>query len=345
MTQSGTNIASRIKINHYILTAMLGAIILFAIINFYEPQIDAQPNLVEILLSAAQLSVGIFGLAVAKKYRGTKIYGKAYLALGIGFILESIGTTLYTVLLMKTPNSPYPGYPDIFFAPYFFLLLYHLSKSTRFIKRKLNRKDKMILIAIPVCVNLIYIFVMLVPMNVPGSIPDLLSNQITVGGSTFKLIPIVNPTSSDSNQHITSGNTTYDLVHLNLTDTPYPQIPLTNSSVSLIPVIFLHLKISNPNPLNPQSVLPFFAGVFYNTITTLNLSWAILAVGVYRVSMLGNAWGLLLFGIGVLSIADIIYDFSSSVSIYGSNNNLAMPYWVFGCMIVCYALHTHRKTL
>lgn len=321
---------------------MLGAIVLFTIVNAYEPQIDRQADLPEIMLSSAQLVTGIFGLSVAKRYWPSEIFGRAYLALGIGFILVGIGSTLFTVLQIFGFPNPYPSWPDLFITPYFFLVLFHLMLCTRYFKRKLNRRDKLVLIALPVCVNIIYIFAVLIPVEVPGSVPDLLSHQITVGDSNFKLVPIGNPSSSDSYQHITSGDVTYDLVPLNLTSTAYPQTPVTNSSVSLIPITFLHLKIGNPILPEQQSVYPFFAGVFYNTITTFNLAWAIIGAGVYRRSILGNAWGLLLVGIGLISTADIIYDFAIS---YYDRTNPDMAIWIFGNMIISYALYIHRKSL
>jgi hypothetical protein len=85
------------------------------------------------------------------------------------------------------------------------------------------------------------------------------------------------------------------------------------------------------------------AGIFYNTITTLNLALAIVGATIFRSSVLGLAWGFLLFGIALNAVGDIIYDFTA---IYAyDRTNPAMDFWVFGCMIVSYALYTHRKRI
>lgn len=330
-------------INFYVLTAMFAGILIYAIVNWYEPQIDSQADIFEIIYSLSQFVTGSLGLAVARKYWGSKVFGRAYLALGIGFVLEGIASSLFTVLQMQGVPLPYPGWPDLFVAPYFFLLLYHVISCTRYFKKKLDMRDKLIIITVPVVVNIIYILAVFNTFYIPGSVPDLLSKQATIGGQTFEVVPLNSlQGSTDSYQHITIDGVTYVLVPLQLSSTTYPQLPDTSSPVDLVPLALSHIIIE-PNVHDSTFWPPFFAGLFYNVITTIILGWAIIATTVYRSSILGNAWGLLLLGIGLVSIADIIYDFSVIYAYDRTNPYMAI--WVFGRMIIAYALYVHMKNL
>lgn len=323
---------------------MFAGILLFSFANAYTPQIDSQADFFEISLAVSQFVAGILGLLVAKRYWGSKVFGRAYLALGLGFILWGIGSHLYTQLVIAGITLPYPGPPDIFFASYFLLLLFHLTTCIRYFKKKFSVTDKLVIILIPVIVNIVYIVALLTSASIPGSVPDLLSQQVTIGGQTFKVIPESDPSVADDYQRIIVDNVTYALEPLELTTTSYPQIPQTNSSVDMVPLAISNLTLEPvQQQYDSEFWPPFLAGIFYNGITTLNLSLAIVGWTVFRNSILGVAWGLLLLGIALNAVADIIFDFTTIYSY--DRTNPAMDFWVFGTMIVSYALYIHRKHL
>jgi hypothetical protein len=95
-------------INYYILGLMFAGILVFGVANAYEPDIYEQVDLFETALGVAQYSVGIFGVFVAIRYRGSKIFGRAYLALGIGFLLWGTGTWVFTAAQIAGLED-YPG--------------------------------------------------------------------------------------------------------------------------------------------------------------------------------------------------------------------------------------------
>lgn len=328
-------------INYYILSLMFGGIILFAVANSYEPQINTQADFFEISLWVSQWVAGIFGLLVARKYWGSRVFGRAYLALGIGFLLWGVGSATYTILNILGDPLPYPGLPDVFFIPYFLLLTFHLVTCTRYFKKRFSIRDKLTLVLLPVIINVIYVFALLFPVGIPGSVPDLLSHQIIIGHQTFKLVPIESVTGDY--QQILVSNVSYALVPLEPSSTIYPQLPQSNSSVDLIPLALSHLSLGEVATIDLEFWPPFLAGLFYNAITTINLAWAILGMTVFRGSLLGIAWGLLLVGIAINATADIVYDFTTIY--YYDRTNPTIPLWVFGSMIISYALYIHRKTL
>ena len=326
-------------INYYILGLMFAGILAFGVANAYEPDIYEQVDFFETALGIAQYSVGIFGVLVAIRYRDSKVFGRAYWALGIGFLLLGTGTWVFTGAQI-TGLEDYPGYADIFFAPFFMLLLFHLVTCTRYFKKKLEPRDKFVIIALPVAVNIIYVFALLVPITIPGSVPDAVSSlEVNIDGRTFKLVPIDSLSDSDIvTAYFTYAGNLYALVPLDTTADP--QIPLAD----LVPATISNFRIvGEPMPDDPHFWSGFLIGLYYNSATTINLAWATIGLTVFRGSLLGRAWGLLLVGIALLAAADIIFDFSSIY--YYDRTNPTIPIWVFGCMIMCYALYLHRKNI
>ncbi|HEX2013823.1 MAG TPA: hypothetical protein VLA68_01225, partial [Nitrososphaera sp.] len=165
--------------------------------------------------------------------------------------------------------------------------------------------------------------------------------QITIGEETFKVIPA--DSVEGSYETVTVGNLTYALVPIEPASTIYPQIPQTDSPVDLDPIALSQLTVGSTGELGADFWPPFFAGIFYNVITTVNLAWAILGMTIFRGSILGLAWGLLLVGVALNATADIAYDFTSIY--YYDRTNPTIPLWVFGCMIISYALYVHRKSI
>lgn len=344
-TSSPTQDKPSSKINYYVLAAIFTGIIIFALANAYEPYIPSQVSLFQIFLIITPAVAGVFGLLVARRYLHSKVFGRAYLALGIGFLLWSTGNVIFTVMLVSGVELPYPGLPDVFFIPYYAFVLYHLTTCVRYFRKRIYLRDRLTIILIPLVINLVYIFALLVPASIPGSVPDLFSQQVTIDGQTFKLVPADDPSVRNNDyQRITVGNETFALEPLNLTSTAYPSIPQSNSPVDLVPLAFERLTFGPiMAQFDAQFWPPFLAGIYYNAISTINLSFAIVGMSIFRNSVLGNAWGLLLLGIALIAVADIIFDFST---IYAyDRTGPSIDFYVFGSAIVAYALFVHRRIL
>jgi hypothetical protein len=332
------------EINYYVLVALFAGIIIFAFANAYEPDILRQADFFQVMLITAPAVAGVFGLLVAKRYWRSKVFGRAYLALGIGFLLWSSGNIVFTIMNITGNPLPYPGPPDLFFVPYYLLVLFHLISIVRYFRKRLYRRDKLTIILIPLVINIVYIFALLVPTSIPGSVPDLLSQHVTIGGQTFKVLPVDDPSVRDDFQRITVGEETFALEPIDLASIAYPSIPQSNSPVDLVPLAFERLTFA---PINTQANAefwpPFLIGIYYNTITTINLSFAIVGATIFRNSILGGAWGILLLGIALIAVADLIFDFSTIYSY--DRTGPTIDFYVFGAAIVAYALLIHRRIL
>ena len=331
----------RKSINYYVIAGILIAVLIFIFLNSLEPQIDYQLDFFELMFILAYAAPAVFSFVIAKRYWGSKVFGKAYLSLGIAYALTSIGAALfdYYQMFSKIAN-PYPYYPDIFFSTFYPFAIYHLQRNTRYFNMgKLKRRQIMLLIVIPLGVTSIYVFGLLAQVSVPGSVPDLLSRQIVVGDTTFSVSPA---TANSQYQHMVVGNTTYDLIPINLTgSTVYPQIYDNKVRLNLVPIIFKSITFGPPVPHDQTFYNGFFTGVYYVAATTETFAWAVVGSQAFRRSILGAPWGLLLAGIGLNTIADVSYYYTSIYSY--DRTNPVIGIWILGCMIVCYALYLHRK--
>jgi hypothetical protein len=328
-------------INYYVIAGIFVSILIFIFLNSLEPQIDYQLDFFELMFVLGYAAPGVFALFVAKRYWGSKVFGKTYLSLGIAYSLTAIGAALFDYYQMYSKMAnPYPYYPDIFFSSFYPFAIYHLSRNTMYFNMgKLKKRQIFILVIIPLGVTSIYVYGELVPASVPGSVPDLLSRQVVIGGNTFGVQPT---TANSPYQHVVVGNTTYDLVPITLNgSTVYPQIYDPKVRFNLVPIVFKTTTIGTWPQHDQTFYNGFFAGVYYVAATTETFAWAIVGAQAFRRSVLGTAWGLLLAGIGLNAVADVSYYYTSIYTYDRSNPIIGI--WILGCMIVCYALYLHKK--
>ncbi|MBI5377912.1 MAG: hypothetical protein HZA82_04745 [Thaumarchaeota archaeon] len=339
--QEGQRSQSETKINYYIVVGIFVLLFFYQLGNYLEPQINTQLDFYELTFIMAYAAPGVLSLYIAKRYWGSEIFGRAYLALGAGYVCQAIGQTLFSIYQISYQVvNPYPYYPDIFFASFYFLAIYHLRTNSHYFKRKLSRGQKIVLIVIPAGAVAIYTIAMLAPFSVPGSVPDLLSQQITVGGTDFKGVP---STGVSSYQHIVAANTTYDLVPVDLSQgTIYPQIYDPKVQLNLIPII-THITVDQFQQHDQIFWRGFFMGFYYVAATSLIVAWSVVGFQIFRGTVLGAAWGILLVGLVLNSIGDITYVYSSIY--YWDRGSISTTLWVGGGTLVTYALFKHRKAI
>ena len=328
-------------INYLVLILMFVAIIPYVVLNTYEPQIDVQLDFFELMFLLSQFAAGIFGIFVGLKYWGSKVFGKAYIALGLGYIFAGLGSTTFIIYeTVFRVSNPFPGLMDVFLIPFYLLILFHLVTCVRHFKKKLSRNEKLLIVILPLSCTFIFILAYSFPSETPGSIPDLLSRHIQVGDITFKLVE-VNSTSTNF-QHIIVDDVIYKLVPVEITTTKYEQIPPSDSAVNLIPIVFTNFSLLQPYEGDAEYWMGFSLVIFYFLVININLAFAIIGTQIFRNTVLGSAWGLLLFGIILTSIGDIIYFFNA---LFTYDKTVDLGFWVLGFMIISYALYLHRKRL
>lgn len=102
---------------------------------------------------------GIVGLLVGRKYIGSKMLGKAYAFLGLGFIAWFIGDIGYYYNQFVLGIDPWPTAWEAGYAANYLFAVLHLHLNTRYFKPKWTPAMKAVLIGIPVIAVASYTFV------------------------------------------------------------------------------------------------------------------------------------------------------------------------------------------
>lgn len=163
MEQNSTKIQG--GINYYVLTLFFILVIAFEVANFFDPIVEPQFDGFEILRFLGFPSASIFAFWAAKRYWGSTVFGKAYLSLGIGYAFYTAGDAMWYVYEVVWQSAPYPSLADIGYFGFYPFAIYHLRKNIHYFKRKLDKRQKIILVTIPIGSCIIYTFFTLAIIN------------------------------------------------------------------------------------------------------------------------------------------------------------------------------------
>jgi len=207
----------------------------------------------------SSLAVGITGLFVAKRYKGSPVFGKTYLALAIGFILLFVGDSIvYNYYLYVLEEDPYPSIADAFFIGFYFFTGYHLVKNIKYFKKDLGLGSKI-------------------------GVPILAGIMVAIFGM------------------------------------------FTIETLEEDPLIF-------------------YMGILYVVASAVMLSLAILGLTVFRHSVLGMAWVMLVIGLLLYSFADAWYYYLEEMEVF-SITHPVNTLWLLSNIFMVYALYKHKKTI
>lgn len=117
---------------------------------------DNADTAVSIFSMFVPLSLAIIGFSVVKKYKGTQIFGRAYLALSLGYLSIFFAEVTYAVYDIVYDIEPYPSIADVFFFLLYPLLLTYLFINIKFFAPNLGRNSKLWIILMPLIVLLGY---------------------------------------------------------------------------------------------------------------------------------------------------------------------------------------------
>jgi len=247
---------SRIGIKALIVIALIAIGYHFAVEVFVDEEADM--SFADFSYGISSLAVGITALFIAKRYHGSPVFGKTYLALAIGFILLFVGDLVYNYYLLVLDEDPYPSIADVFFIAFYFFTGYHLVKNIKYFKKDLSWNSKITVPAIA--------FIMI---------------------AGFGLFTI---------------ETLYD------------------------------------------DPMVYWMSEAYVISSAAILALAILGFTVFRHSVLGVAWGLLVIGIFLYSVADVWYYYLEEIEEFTIKDPVN-TLWILSNTIMVYALYKHKKTI
>lgn len=240
-----------------------GIIIIIALSISYQIYIDNFVDLEEfsfadVSYGITSFAVGIVSLIVAKRYKGSPVFGKSYFALGIGFIIIFAGDLIYNYYSLVLEEDPYPSLADAFFLGFYVFAGYHLVKNIKYFKKNLSVTSK---------------------LGVP-----LIALLLIVGFGLFTI-----------------------------------------------------------ETLNDDPTV-YFMGILYVSASAAILSLAIFGATIFRNSVLGMAWFMLVIGIFIYSFTDVWYYYIEELGEYTVIHPVN-TLWLIAYMFMIYALYKHKKII
>ncbi len=248
------------KIDYRIIGLIFGLTAGMLIYDYiYQDYVNNHFTFTDVVLILGPLPSGIAGVYVGRRYWGTEVLGKTYLALGIAYLLYFVGEVVYEYIADFTSISSYPSLADVFFGSIYFFLYYHLIRNIKhFKKTTIETRTKIWMILL---------------------------------------------------------------------------------SVGMV-AIFLIASFSQKPPMD----FGFYLGIYYVIADAGLLSLSILGALVFRQSVLGKVWLLLVVGFLIFSTADYWYYYTTLYNQYNDSHPVNLI-WVLAFMIITYALYKHKKTL
>jgi hypothetical protein len=117
-------------------------------IHIMEFPDDEEMTIATFSLSLGSLAAAIMSFIISKRYWGSKVFGKAYLALAISFCFVIAGDLTYIYYDWYTEEAPYPSIADVFFLLFYPFAAYHLVKNIDYFKKDLGVGPKIGVVAL-----------------------------------------------------------------------------------------------------------------------------------------------------------------------------------------------------
>jgi len=144
-------------INYRFLILIVASAIIFQYMLSFVFTEDDSDLIISIVSLINPLVVAIIGFFLAHRYKGSLVFGKSYLFLGLGFFSLFVAEVVYSVYDLILEIEPYPSIADIFFFAYIPLLIVHLVLNIRFFQPSIKNINKMWVIAIPIIITAAYV--------------------------------------------------------------------------------------------------------------------------------------------------------------------------------------------
>lgn len=104
------------------------------------------------------LSVSVFAFITSRKYSGTFVYSRAYIMLGVAFLLMFFAELTYFVYEQILDLDPYPSIADVFFFVFYPMIILYLLINLRFFSPQISKSGLSIIIGTPFVATLTYTY-------------------------------------------------------------------------------------------------------------------------------------------------------------------------------------------
>jgi len=147
------------KIDYKIFVIICVAMIVFQVyLNTFKNPDDELLALLATLADIITPAIAaVFGFVVAKRYWNSEIFGKSYLALSLGMVMNALGEIIY-YYYEQTGQTPSPSIADVAWLSFYPLTFYHLAKNIHFFKPTIKLPIKVLIVALPIAISGTYAF-------------------------------------------------------------------------------------------------------------------------------------------------------------------------------------------
>jgi hypothetical protein len=134
-TKAKFQLGSSIGIKAIIIVAVISVAHQWYIAEFPD---DEEMTIGTFTYGLSCLAAGIAAIFVTRRYWGSEVFGKTYLALSIAFFLQAAGDFTYIYYDWYTEEAPYPSLADVFFLLFYPFAAFHLITNIRYFKKDLK---------------------------------------------------------------------------------------------------------------------------------------------------------------------------------------------------------------
>ena len=153
------NVTEKMNIPYKIPLLIFGLVtVLHVVFEFLEIG-DFLPTRIAIVVAPLVVSVSCF--AISKMYGNSKVFGKSYLLLGVGFVSIFLGELVFFHYVDTLLNYEYEFLGEILIFFGYPLMMAHIVINIHYFVEKLKVFQKILLVMIPVVLILIYSIVVI----------------------------------------------------------------------------------------------------------------------------------------------------------------------------------------
>ena len=154
-------------INFKIVGVIAGIVLGFHFLVNYLGESDAYVSTSDALVSGFSLiiplSVSVFAFLTSRRYSGALVYSKAYVMLGVAFLLMFFAEVTYIIYDLVLDLDPYPSIADVFFFLFYPLIIAYLIINLKFFAPKISKSGLALIIGMPIIATISYVYLIIAP--------------------------------------------------------------------------------------------------------------------------------------------------------------------------------------
>jgi hypothetical protein len=144
----------------YRIFGIIAAIVIgyqFYLYTFKNPNDPTINFLATFVYCLTAFIAAIAAFLVSRQYWESEVFGKSYLALAIGMMMNVIGDGIYYILELQG-QVPSPSISDWASLSFYPLIFYHIAKNVSFFKPTVKKTTKLLVVVMPIVIAGVYAF-------------------------------------------------------------------------------------------------------------------------------------------------------------------------------------------